>query len=192
MLAFFVNSVLLGIGLAIDAFSVSAANAMHNPDLERSKYNIMTGIFAFFQFIMPVIGWLFVRFMLSSFALFAKILPWIAFVIIGYLGLKMLIDGIWKHNDFTEAYDMALTVLLLEGVATSLDALSAGFTMGDYTPLMAFGCGLIIAAITFGLCQLGVFIGRRFGLKLAGRASIPGGIVLLIIAFNILIQHLTA
>lgn len=76
---------------------------------------------------------------------------------------------------------------MLQGVATSIDALSVGFTISDYTPMGAFICCAIIAAVTFGICTAGIAIGKKFGTKLSGKASILGGCILIFIGLEIFI-----
>ena len=183
---FYVLSVGLGISLAIDAFSVSLANGLNEPNMKKPKMCVVAGVFSFFQFLMPMLGWLCIHTIVQYFKSFEKLIPYIALLLLGFIGGKMLYEGI-KHKDCEECRSTGFAGLIVQGIATSIDALSAGFTISDYTTLEAFVCCAIIAAVTFGLCFAGVAIGKRFGTKLSGYASILGGSILIIIGLEIFI-----
>ena len=183
---FFFNSVLLGVGLAMDAFSVSLANGLNEPNMKQRKMCGVAGMFAFFQALMPMIGWICVHTVLQYFQAFEKFIPWIALVLLVFIGGKMLIEGI-KGGDDEEVSGVGFTALLVQGVATSIDALSVGFTIADYGLVMAIVCAVIIAVVTFFICMAGLFIGRKFGTKFANKATIFGGIILIIIGLEIFI-----
>ena len=184
-LLFFLNSALLGVGLAMDAFSVSLANGLNEPDMRRRKLCLIAGTFAFFQALMPVIGWTCVHTIVQYFRSFEKWIPWIALVLLLFIGGKMLIEGIRNRDGEGEKPRVRVAALLIQGVATSIDALSVGFTIAEYGFLMALVCALIIAAVTFVICVGGLLIGRKFGTKLAGKASVLGGIILIAIGIEI-------
>lgn len=187
-LMFFLNSILLGVGLAMDAFSVSLANGLSEPQMRRRKICSISGIFAFFQALMPMLGWICVHTVVQYFQAFEKFIPWIALVLLLYIGGKMLYDGIKsKDGDETPSRGLTFSALLVQGVATSIDALSVGFTISDYGFLMALVSALIIAAVTFIICTAGVIIGKKFGTKLSGKATILGGIILIFIGIEIFV-----
>ena len=185
--SFFLTSVLLGAGLAMDAFSVSLANGLNEPCMKKPRMCMIAGVFAFFQALMPLLGWLCIRTIAQTFTAFQKLIPWIALVLLCYIGGKMLWDGIRNQQEECGAGAVTFTGLLVQGVATSIDALSVGFTITDYGWLMALCCALIIAAVTFIICLGGLLIGRKFGTKLAGKASILGGVILILIGLEIFI-----
>lgn len=187
---FFLNSILLGIGLAMDAFSVSIANALNVPRMKTGRMNLIAGTYAFFQFAMPMIGWVCVHTIVEKFTSFEKYIPWIALALLGYIGGTMLVEGIRKkHADTHETGSvLGFGTLLVQGVATSIDALSVGFTIEQYQFPMALTASLIIAAVTHGICLCGLAIGRKFGLKLTNKASILGGLILIGIGLEILIK----
>ena len=184
---FFLNSAFLGVGLAMDAFSVSLANGLNEPGMRRGKLFGIAGMFAFFQALMPMTGWICVHTIVRYFRSFETWIPWIALLLLLFIGAKMLIEGIRNRNADTEKPGVGLAALLLQGVATSIDALSVGFTIAEYDFLMALVCALIIAAVTFGICVAGLLIGRRFGTRLAGKASLLGGIILIAIGIEIFV-----
>lgn len=189
---FLFNSVLLGVGLAMDAFSVSLANGLNEPQMRRRKMCAVAGVFAAFQALMPMLGWICVHTIVQAFSSFERYIPWIALILLGYIGGKMLLEGIRGGEDASESSAVGFWALMVQGVATSIDALSVGFTISDYNWMMALVCALIIAAVTFAICMGGLFLGRRFGTKLAGKASILGGVILIAIGLEIFITGILA
>ena len=188
---FIFNSVLLGVGLAMDAFSVSMANALNEPTMKRKKMCGIAGVFAFFQAVMPMIGWICIHSVLQYFTAFEKFIPWIALILLLYIGGKMLLDGIKNADgDEEESSGVGISALLVQGVATSIDALSVGFTIADYGFVMALVCALIIAAVTFVICMVGLLIGKEFGTKLSNKAAILGGAILIFIGIEIFVTNL--
>ncbi len=185
---FFFNSALLGVGLAMDAFSVSLANGLAEPEMKRGKRILVSGTFAFFQFLMPMIGWLCVHFAAEKFKTFEKAIPYIALILLLFIGGKMLIDGIKHKNDDEPAIKVTLWQLFVQGVATSIDALSVGFTIAEYAVTEALVASAVIAAVTLAICLTGLFLGRKFGTKLAGKAGILGGVILIVIGLEIFLK----
>ena len=165
---FFFNSALLGVGLAMDAFSVSMANGLHDPRMSMKRMCIIAGAFGVFQAVMPMPGWVRVHTVVELF----------------YIGGKMLMEGI-KGEETEEAAALSAGALFVQGVATSIDALSVGFTISEYGWVMALVASLIIAMVTFFICMAGLHIGKKFGTKLAGKASVLGGIILIGIGLEI-------
>ena len=185
--SFFCTSLLLGIGLAMDAFSVSLANGLNEPCMKRRRMCGIAGVFAFFQFAMPMIGWVCVMTVAQIFDWFVPCIPWIALGLLGFIGGKMLIEGI-KHKDCDgDKPAVGFWGLVVQGIATSIDALSVGFTISDYNWKEALLCCLIIGVETFFICLAGIAIGRKVGTKLAGKAGILGGVILIAIGLEIFI-----
>ena len=186
--SFFFTSIMLGVGLAMDAFSVSLANGLNEPNMGKGKMCGVAGMFAFFQALMPMLGWVCIHTIVQYFQAFEKLIPWIALALLGYIGGKMLYEGIKnKDGEAGEQHGVGFVALLVQGVATSIDALSVGFTIADYDLLTAIISALIIAAVTFVICMAGLFIGRKAGTKLAGKAGILGGAILIFIGLEIFI-----
>lgn len=184
---FFFNSILLGVGLAMDAFSVSLANGLNEPDMKRRKMCGVAGMFGFFQALMPIIGWVCIHTIVQYFKSFEKLIPWIALILLCYIGGKMLYDGIKNKEDETEKSGVGFLGLVVQGIATSIDALSVGFTIADYDIISAVLASLIIALVTFIICMAGLVIGRQAGTRLAGKAGIFGGAILIFIGLEIFI-----
>lgn len=183
---FFFNSILLGVGLAMDAFSVSMANGLNEPTMKKNRMSMIAGVFAFFQFLMPMIGWICVHTIVQYFQMFEKFIPWIALFLLFYIGGSMLVEGI-KGGEEEKLKGVGFKALMIQGVATSIDALSVGFTIADYGFLMAFVCSVIIAVVTFFICMGGLQIGKTVGTKLSNKASILGGVILIFIGIEIFV-----
>lgn len=183
---FIFNSVLLGAGLAMDAFSVSCANGLKEPDMSPGRMSLIAGTYAWFQFMMPMIGWFCVRKVAEYFEVFRRFIPWIALIILLFIGGKMLLEGI-RGGEVSESEMLSPGALLLQAVATSIDALSVGFTIAEYNTAMALAACLLIAAVTYVICMGGLVIGRKIGTKLTGRASILGGVILIVIGIEIFV-----
>ena len=179
------TSILLGIGLAMDAFSVSLANGLNEPCMKPRKMCGMALVFAIFQGMMPMIGWICVHTIVQYFQAFEKLIPSIALFLLCFIGGKMLYEGIQNKEEGVVCRSVSLTALLVQGVATSIDALSVGFTIAEYDLLSALISVLLIAAVTFVICFAGLVIGKKAGTKLAGKAGIFGGAILIFIGFEI-------
>ena len=158
--------------------------------MKKRRMTLIAGIFALFQCIMPLIGWLCVHTMVEHFTKLEKFIPWIALILLCFIGGKMLMEGIKKKDEEEHCGSLGFGGLLIQGVATSIDALSVGFTTSDYDGIHAIICGLLIAAVTFPICFCGLYIGKKFGTHLAGKASILGGAILIFIGFEIFITGL--
>ena len=278
-LKFFIKSILLGGGLAMDAFSVSLADGLNEPDMSKKKSFLIAGVFTFFQALMPLIGWICVQTISIQFKAFEKAIPYIALILLGFIGGKMVFEFIKEYKrkpkreklinkteykseifktENTECIDnktifndveniqeyntknikenkiknstinnskicsaenvlidcakkncvtlendesnssenntvdspkkLTVGALILQGIATSIDALSVGFTISDYDLFRALICALIIAVVTFGICFSGILLGKKFGTIFAGKATLLGGLILIAIGLEIFIS----
>ena len=183
---FFIN-LSLGVALAADAFSVSLANGLNEPCMRTRKACGIAGMFALFQGVMPMLGWICIHTLLEYFQAFEPFIPWIALALLGFIGGKMLYDGIKGEDCECGCTRIGFIGLLVQGVATSIDALSVGFTIAEYDLPAALLAAGLIALVTFIICAVGVLIGRKVGTKLAGKASILGGAILIAIGLEIFI-----
>lgn len=191
MLFFIVNSALLGIGLAMDAFSVSLANGLAEPGMRKGRMNIIAGTFGGFQAAMPLIGWICVHTIAVMFEGFQALIPWIALILLFYIGGKMLLEGINSKGTEEESIErLDNRELVVQGIATSIDALSVGFAIADYNLLQAVLAAAIIAAVTYVICMFGLVLGKKAGTKLAGKAEILGGIILIGIGIEIFVSSM--
>ena len=160
-LFFVFNSILLGGGLAMDAFSVSLANGLNEPAMHKKKMCVIAGTFGFFQALMPMIGWVCVHTIIEYFKMFEKFIPWIALILLLFIGGKMVKEGIQDGAEEVEKAKVGALALLIQGIATSIDALSVGFTIAEYDFIMALTCSLIIAAVTFVISFTGLILGKN-------------------------------
>ena len=160
------------------------------------------GVYAFFQFAMPMAGWLCVHTIARIFSAFQKFIPWIALALLVYIGTKMIVESI--HSQSQECKDcqardcaacpsnkrkpLSFGTLLLQGLATSIDALSVGFTIAEYGAIMAAVASLTIALVTFAICMTGLLIGRAAAKNLSARAQIVGGCILIFIGLEIFVR----
>lgn len=185
---FFMNSALLGVGLAMDAFSVSLANGMNEKKMKKSRMAYIAGVYAFFQFLMPMVGWICVHTIVQLFGQFQKRIPWIALILLLYIGGSMIWESVKGEEEIEEVKKLSFAVLMLQGIATSIDALSVGFTIADYGFVMALVCSIIIAVVTFAICETGLYLGKTLGTKLAGKADVLGGVILTGIGIEIFVK----
>ena len=222
---FFLNSFLLGVALAMDAFSISIANAMSDSSMPKGKMCIFAGTFSFFQFFMPMVGWTLVHFVVERFSVLQKYLPWASLLLLGFIGGKMIVESIREGKEerskpveaagkdcvaetpadcatggksvsgkslSENSFSAFIVLLLFQGVATSLDALSVGFAIADYTVFMASISSIIIAAVTFAISFSGLLIGKKAGKLLGKRAEIFGGCILIFIGIEIFVKSFFA
>lgn len=185
---FFINSLFLGFGLSMDAFSVSLVNGLSDPQMGRSKAAGIAMVFALFQAIMPLTGWVLTHTVVHRFGFFSEVIPLISLGLLMLIGLHMLLEDCSQAEE--KACAMTLGALMLQGVATSLDALSVGFTIAEYGTLAAVLCAGIIAAVTFCICFAGVQLGRLAGCCFSGRARMLGGLTLIAIGIEIFLTHI--
>lgn len=174
----FLNGVLLGLGLAADAFLISLSNGLAAPRTARSRVCAAALVFALFQFAAPMAGWLCMRTVAARFAVIEKFIGVAAFAILGATGVKTVVSGARKREIKAEKAP-ALAGLLLQAALTSADALSAGFAITALNTAGALITSALIAAVTFSVYAAGFLLGGRFGAGLAGKAEIAGGVILI-------------
>ena len=201
-----INSLLLGVGLAMDAFSVSVANGLKEPKMKPARMSIIAGVYALFQFAMPIIGWFLVHTLIGIFDELEKIIPWVGFVLLIFIGGKMIFETVSEiknkkadknsgsKTDAKENGDsdkkIGAYALIIQGIATSIDALSVGLTISDYHVVAALTASIIVAVVTFIICMLGLKLGKLVGDGLGKFAGIIGGIILIGIGIEILVKGL--
>ena len=184
---FFLTSIVLGIGLSMDAFSASVANGLAMPCLNGKKATLIAAVFAVFQAIMPLIGYFCVHTFIEYFKVFEKAIPYIALALLSFIGIKMIVEGVKHKDEGCSCKKLTFGKLIVQGIATSIDALSVGFTIATYKVLEACVSAAIIGVITFAMCLAGVIIGQKVGNKLSNKAEIIGGVILIAIGLEIFI-----
>lgn len=196
MLKLFISSMALGVGLAMDASAVSMANGLNDNKMKLRKIFLIAGMFAFFQALMPLIGYLLGHTLYETLDFIEKykIIPILALVILFIIGAKMAVEGInelidtkkgKKVEDLENKKVLSFKLLIIQAIATSIDALSVGVVIADYSVKNAIICALIVALVTFVICVPSVFIGKKIGLKIGPFAEILGGAILIVIGFII-------
>lgn len=194
-LSLILTSAGLGVGLAMDAFSVSLADGLAEPGMKRGRICLIAGVYAGFQFLMPEIGWFCVSTLAAHIEVLNRFIPWIAFVLLAFIGTKMIIEAVRSIRSKETAEEEKLKAtgaagLLIQGIATSIDALSVGFTTADYSVWEGLLSSAIIGAVTFAICAAGLVIGKKAGTALAGKAGIVGGAILIAIGIKIIVTAL--
>ena len=186
MILFLFNSLLLGIGLAMDAFTVAMANAIARPKMPSKEKHIIAGAFSFFQGLMPLIGWFVVKSLAEAFEIFDKYDHWIAFIVLAIIGLKMFFEK--SDDNEASASSFSLSLLLVQAIATSIDALSVGFTIKEYSFGLALVAAIIIAVVTYIISYFGIYLGIHFGNRYASKAGKLGGVILILIGIELLVK----
>lgn len=188
-MAVFVELLLMGVGLAMDAFAVSVCKGLAMRKVNKKQAVIIALFFGGFQALMPFIGWaLGIQF--ESYI--TSIDHWIAFVLLGFIGGKMIVEAVKPEEDEEiEQMDPPLDLkqLTILAVATSIDALAVGITFAflDYPIVEAIS---IIGVVTFIICIAGVYVGNFFGSKYKNKAEFAGGLILVLLGLKILLSHL--
>ena len=134
-----------------------------------------------------MVGWVCVKKVVQYFQSFQKFIPWIALLLLLYIGGSMLWEGVRGDEEKESKGKLTVGVLLLQGIATSIDALSVGFTIEKYDLPMALVSVTLIALVTFVICLIGLYLGKKIGPKLAGRANVLGGVILIVIGIEIFV-----
>lgn len=186
----FIELFLLGIGLAMDAFAVSVCKGLGMRRLNKKQTLIIGLYFGGFQALMPLIGWL----LGSQFQKYiTSIDHWIAFILLSFIGGKMMIEAIWEWNE-EETVDVIDAPLdhknmLVLAVATSIDALAVGITFAFLdTPIIE--AITIIGITTMIISIIGVVVGNFFGSRYKSKAEFIGGLILVLLGLKILLEHL--
>ena len=185
-MSYIFQSFSLGVGLAMDASAVSMTDGLTMPSMKKGKMLFIALTYSVFQTLMPLIGYfagsIFVDFL-------SKFVPYIALVLLGFIGVNMLIEGLKKEDiEVVKLETLQLKTILLQGIATSIDALSVGITMITYSIVEMLISVSIIGGVTFILCFISIIIGKKFGNSLGKKAKLVGGIILTIIGFEIFIK----
>lgn len=187
---YLVEFLLLGVGLAMDAFAVSICKGLVMRKVNKKQAVIIALFFGGFQAIMPVIGWLLCKGFQTYIEAFDH---WIAFALLAFIGVKMIIETLREKEDdvVIEEMDPPLDMkeMLMLAIATSIDALAVGISLAALDrPIVESAA--IIGVVTFVISIIGVYIGKFFGNRYKKRAELTGGIILVLIGVKILCEHM--
>ena len=181
----FLELFLIGVGLSADAFAVAVCKGLSMRKINYRQSAVIALFFGGFQALMPLVGW-FLGKQFESYIV--SIDHWIAFVLLGYIGGKMVWDAFHEEDDTCPA-TFSIRELFLMAIATSIDALAVGITFA-FLQVEIIGAITIIGCTTFALSLVGVFIGNRFGIRYKNKAQLAGGVILILIGVKILLEHL--
>ncbi|MFA5449269.1 MAG: manganese efflux pump MntP family protein [Clostridia bacterium] len=187
--------VLVGLGVAADAFAVSVCKGLYIKQFSWKKAVIVGCYFGLFQAAMPLIGY----FIGAAFSKYIITFDhWVAFALLGLIGGRMIFDAVKKDRECAieseeaeKRASLAFKSMVALAFATSIDALTVGITF-SFLPVNIYAAIAIIGIITFAMCVAGVKLGSVFGKKLRFKAEIVGGIILILVGVKILIEHLIA
>ena len=181
---------MIAVGLSMDAFAVAICKGLNMRKLDMGKTLVIALFFGGFQALMPLIGWLLGR---QFEQYIVSVDHWIAFVLLGFIGGKMILDVVrgGEDEEVCPSCDEKLDLkeLFLMAVATSIDALAVGISFAFLQVEITFAITLI-GCTTFVLSAIGVFVGHKFGAKYESKATLAGGIILILIGLKILLEHL--
>ena len=209
--------IMAGIGLSMDAIAISMTNGMLDPKMPKRRAVLIGVLFGFFQMLMPLIGYFTAKLVSgANEELFSSVSAWVAFVLLAFIGGKMIFDAWKEHREKSRAgcdacgmreedsaktgaaelnekpAELSFWKLVLQAIATSIDALALGISMrmtemsSGLFPPIGYAAA-IIGVITFSLCVPGVYVGKKVGDKLSDKAELVGGIVLVLIGFKCLL-----
>jgi putative Mn2+ efflux pump MntP len=181
-----ITFILIGIGLSFDSFAVSVSCGLMKREIRFKQAVVIAGSLAFFQAAFPVLGWL-IGSTLKD--LIAAVDHWIAFALLAFIGIKMIIEGAKKEGVLADFDPFKFSVLIGLSVATSIDALVVGLSFGFLSMPILFPV-LIIGIVTFLASMLGMFFGKNIPAKRSRQSLILGGIILVSIGIKILVEHL--
>ena len=185
---FIIVSLFLGFGLAMDACAVSMTNGFTEPQMKMRKTILIAIMFGFFQGFMPLIGYAIGATIIEY---IEEFIPWIALALLCFIGGKMIVEAVKENageeNKEDKIKGLTFKALIIQSIATSIDALSVGLTIADYTLTKAITCASIIAVVTFLVSFIAVFLGKKFGTRFGNKAEIIGGIILILIGLEIFI-----
>ena len=178
---------LIAFGLAMDSFSVSIVNGLTNKFFKFTDALKIGAFFGLFQAIMLVFGWIAGTNVIDFIAGFDH---WIAFGLLSFIGCRMIYESI-KEESKKLISSLSFGMLLMLSIATSIDALAVGLSL-SFLKVSIVAPAIITGIITFSLSFLGVYLGNRFGRFFKNKIEVLGGLILLVIGFKILIEHLVS
>ena len=181
---------MIGVGLSMDAFAVAICKGLAMPKLDKVQTLVIALFFGGFQALMPFIGWMLGKQFESYITSFDH---WIAFILLAIIGGKMILDVIKGGDDEEETAvtesKLDIKELFMLAVATSIDALAVGISFA-FLQVKIVSAITLIGCTTFCISAIGVFVGHKFGAKYEDKASLVGGVILILIGLKILLEHL--
>lgn len=187
VIALVVNALALGVALSFDSFSLCVADALVEPLMARKKKALITFMHSAFQALMPALGYVLVRVVAGVLTFFLRLTPYISFFLLTFLGVKMIKEALHGEGESAPPV-LGVGVLLSQGVAASIDALSVGFAIASYNVGEVLATALIIAAVTGVFCVVAFALGKTLSARFSKQAGVVAAIILIAIGLEILIQ----
>lgn len=179
----FAELFLIGVGLSMDAFAAAICKGLAMPKMRWNRGAVVALFFGGFQALMPVLGWLLGR---RFEAYITSVDHWIAFLLLGFIGGKMVWDSFHPEEEGGGGFNLRELIVL--SVATSIDAMAVGITFA-FLQVSILPAACLIGCTTFCLSLLGVWVGHRFGSRWREKATLAGGVILILIGLKILLEH---
>ena len=188
---FFLTIILLGVGLSMDAFSTSVVNVVSFPETKGKKAFICACTYAMFQFVLFLLGWVIIHSLAIKFSILYYFMPWLALIFLLRSAWSLIVDGVISlDEDKVQDAELDFKEVALQGLTTSLDALTMGFVTAYFDVKKALVAGIIVGAITLVLSIYGFYNGERLGVKITGKTAIAGGLILAAVGIKIVITFL--
>lgn len=189
MLEHIIKSLILAVGLVIDSFSISLINGISYQEMKKNKLIQQSTVFGICQGLMPFIGYLALVYFSNKLSFIKTISPFISLILLSYLGIKLLIESSKKEEIEKKSGTLLLTTMIMQGIATSIDAISCSFSMINLSLDYAVIEVLIISSVTFIVSYTAINIGKVIGSKVGKYSKILGGIVLIMIGIILFIRR---
>jgi putative Mn2+ efflux pump MntP len=183
----FIEVLLIAVGLSADCFAVALSGSACRIGLAYAPILRTASAFGLAQFLMPIIGWLIGRTLIDVVANYDH---WAAFILLAAIGGRMIWESIRSGSELKTNADITRGILLLTmAIATSIDALAVGLSLG-FLKINIWAASSIIGLTAFGITCLGFLLGSRIGVLFGKRAKLIGGLILILIGTRVLITHL--
>ena len=179
------QTILIGVSVSIDALAISISSGLRLNNLKINELLIIPITFGLFQCIMTFLGYLIYSFLIKNSYIF-KYINLIAFLVLFLLGIKMIFIDRKKESECIT--NISISILFIEGVSTSIDALSIGLTLYNENINVSLISSIVIGLITFIICFIGIVLGKYYGIKYKKNAFILSGLILIIISIRILLN----
>ena len=189
MINHIINSLLLALGLGVDSFSISLVNGISYPNSNKKEHLKQSLIFGICQSLMPFIGYILLVYFSNRLTIIKTVSPYISLVLLSYLGIKLIMESFKTNNIEKNNAKLTTSTLILQGIATSIDAVSCSFSMINLSMFKAVIEITIIGIVTVVLSYLALSLGKEIGRKVEKYSQIIGGIILILIGIILFVKR---
>ena len=190
-LMFIITVVLLGVGLSMDAFSTSVVNVVSFPESKGTKAVRCASMYMLFQFVFFMLGWAIIHAVATRFKILYYFMPWLALLFLLRSAWSLIVDGVISlDEDKVQDAELDFKEVTIQGIMSSLDALSMGFVTAYFSFKAALVAGIIVGAITFFISIYGFCAGEKLGVRVTGKTAIIGGLILAAIGIKIVVEFI--